>query len=120
MSDLIRIADLEAWTRLGVPNEERAKPQMLLVTLTMTVDDIGPAARTDDVRLTINYADVATKVKDFAAARPRRLLETFAAELADELLAAFPIRHLRLEVKKFVLPDARHVAVEIERPGRKA
>ncbi len=116
MSDLIRIADLEVWTRLGVPEEERAQSQRLLVTLTMSVDDIGPAARADDVRLTINYADVAAKVKNFAAARPRRLLETFAGELADELLAAFPMRHLRLEVKKFVLPDARHVSVEIERP----
>jgi dihydroneopterin aldolase len=120
MFDLIRIADLEVWTRIGVPDEERAQPQRLLVTLAMSVDDVGPAARQDDVGLTINYADIAAQVKDFAAARPRRLLETFAHELADELLAAFPLRHLRLEVKKFVLPDARHVSVEIERAGRKA
>jgi dihydroneopterin aldolase len=120
MSDLIHIADLEVWTHIGVPNEERAQPQMLRVTLVISVDDIGPAARADDVELTINYADVAARVKDFATARPRRLLETFANDLADELLAAFPMQHLRLEVKKFVLPDARHVSVEIERPVRKA
>jgi FolB domain-containing protein len=120
MSDLIRIADLEVWTRIGVPDEERAQPQRLLVTLTLSVGDMGPAARKDDVRLTIDYADVAAKVKAFASARPRRLLEAFADELADELLGVFPMSHLRLEVKKFILSDARHVAVEIERPGRKA
>ena len=120
MSDLIRIADLEAWTRIGLTAEERSQPQMLLVTLAMSVDDIGLAARGDDVRLTINYADVAATVKNFASAKARRLLETFAVGLADELLAAFPIRHLRLEVKKFILPDARHVSVEIEREGKKS
>ena len=120
MSDLIRVVDLEVHACLGVPEEERARPQRLLITLEMEVGDFGPAARADDVALTINYAEVAERAKAFAVSRPRRLLETFASDLADELLAAFPIRRLRLEVKKFILPDARHVSVEIERMGRKA
>jgi dihydroneopterin aldolase len=119
MSDLIRIVDLEAWTRIGVTAGERSQPQMLLVTLTMSVDDIGLAARRDDLRLTLDYAEIAATVKKFGSGKVRRLVETFAVDLADELLAAFPIRHLRLEVKKFILKDARHIAVEIEREGRK-
>jgi dihydroneopterin aldolase len=117
MSDLIRIVDLEVWTRIGVPEEERAQPQRLLVTVTISAGDLGPAARADDVGLTINYADVAARVKEFAAAQPRKLLETFAAGIADDLLAVFPMRRIHLEVKKFVLPEARHVSVELERDG---
>jgi dihydroneopterin aldolase len=119
MSDLIRIVDLQVWTHIGLTVDERAQPQMLLVTVTLSVDDIGPAARGDDIRRTIDYADIAATVKKFAAVRARRLLETFAGELMDELLAGFPARHIRLEIKKFILPDARHVSVEIERAGRK-
>jgi dihydroneopterin aldolase len=115
MSDLIRITDLEVWTRLGVPDEERVQPQLLLVSLAMLVEGLNLAAEEDDLALTVDYAQVAAHLKNFAATGPRRLLETFAAELAEEVLASFPVREVRVEVKKFVLPDARHVSVEIER-----
>jgi FolB domain-containing protein len=118
MSDLIRVVDLEVWTRIGVPEEERAKPQRLLLTLEMQTGDIGPAAAADDISLTIDYFRVAEHIQAFAAERPRKLLETFAEQLAAVLLDRFPIRSLRLEVKKFILPDARHISVEIERPRR--
>jgi len=120
MSDLIRVVDLEISTHIGVPEEERAQPQRLLVTLEMRVDDFSKAAGKDDVALTVNYFDVAQYVKSFAQERPRKLLETFAEELAYDLLGAFAIKKLRLEVKKFILPETRYVSVEIERKARKA
>jgi dihydroneopterin aldolase len=119
MSDLIRIVDLEVHAHLGVPEDERAHPQRLLVTLALEMGDFGPAARADDIALTLDYSELTEQVKRIAAAHPRQLLETFASDLADELLAAFPIHRLRLEVKKFVLPNTRYVSVEIERAARK-
>jgi dihydroneopterin aldolase len=119
MSDLIRIVDLEVWARIGVPDEERALPQRLLVTLEMRVDGFREAAASDDVSLTVNYADVAQYIRNFATERPRKLLETFAEDLSDGLLGAFLIKRLRLEIKKFVLPNTNHVAVEIERKAKK-
>jgi dihydroneopterin aldolase len=119
MSDLIRIVDLEVWARIGVPDEERALPQRLLVTLEMRVDGFHDAAASDDVSLTVNYVDVAQYVRGFATERPRKLLEAFAEDLADGLLGAFLIKRLRLEIKKFVLPNTNHVAVEIERKAKK-
>ena len=119
MSDLIRIVDLEVAARIGVPDEERARPQRLLVTLEMRVDDFGEAAAADDVALSVDYSDVAQYINHFATERPRKLLETFAEELADGLLNAFHIRRLRLEIRKFALPHTRHVAVEIERKAKK-
>jgi FolB domain-containing protein len=115
MSDLIRIVDLEVQTRIGVPEEERAQPQRLLVTLEMQVNDFGQAAEADDVALTVNYFDVVERVKSFAAKKPRKLLETFAEELASELLEAFRIHRLNLEVKKFILTETRYVSAVIER-----
>jgi hypothetical protein len=33
------------------------------------------------------------------------------------VLADFKPRKVRVEVKKFILPEARHVSVEVVRPG---
>jgi len=115
MSDLIRVVDLEIWTCIGVPEEERAQPQRLLVTLEMQVNDFSSAAADDDVALTVDYYEVVQCIKGFASEKPRKLLETFAEELASDLLRAFAIHKLRLEVKKFILPETRFVSVEIER-----
>jgi dihydroneopterin aldolase len=122
MFDLIRVTELEIWSRVGVPDEEREEPQRLLVDLELRVKDIGPASLTDNVKLTVDYAVVAERVKTLALSRPRRLVETLAEDIAADLLKMFPITSLQLEIKKFVLPDARHVAIIIERPkgGRSA
>jgi len=115
MSDLIRVVDLEVWAHLGVPDEERAQPQRLLISLEMSVDCFSHAAVADDVSRTVNYFDVAQQVKKLAAERPRKLLETLAEEIATDLLKTFPIKKLTLEIKKFILPDADYVSVKIER-----
>jgi FolB domain-containing protein len=120
MSDLIRIVDLEVWTRIGVPDEERAQPQRLLVNLEMRVAGFSKAAATDDIARTVNYFDVAQYISNFSGECPRKLLERFAEQLAEGLLNAFPIRKLRLEIKKFILPNAAHIAVEIERKAKKS
>jgi dihydroneopterin aldolase len=115
MSDLIRVIDLEVWAHLGVPEAERADAQRLLVSIEMQVDSFARSAAADDVALTVDYFTVSQHVKAIAAERPRHLLETLAEEIAADLLKHFPIPKLTLEIKKFILPDARYVSVKIER-----
>jgi dihydroneopterin aldolase len=116
MSDLIRIVDLEVSSVIGVHPEEREKYQRLLVTLELRVKDIGPAAYTDNIKMAVDYAAVAEHVKATASLRTRNLIETLAEEIATDLLKTFAIVGLRLEIMKFALPDAKHVAIIIERP----
>ena len=113
--DLIRIVDLEVYAYIGVPDQERLNPQRLLVTLEMTGESFAHAASTDSVAWTIDYAVVATRMKELAGRRPRKLLETLAEDLSVDLLKNFPIRRLTLEIKKFILTDAQYVSVKIER-----
>jgi dihydroneopterin aldolase len=115
MSDIIRVIDLEVFARIGVPEEERREAQRLLLSLEISIDSISPAAATDDLEKTVNYYDVAQRVKAFAIERPRKLIETLAEEMAHDLLKKFPIETIALEIKKFILPDARYVSVKIER-----
>lgn len=114
MSDHIRIHDLEVWAHVGVPDEERAHQQKLLVSLDLHVD-LSESAKTDDVSLTVNYFTVAQRVKAFAAEQPRKLLERLAQEIAADLLSTFPLKKIEVEIKKFILPDAEYVSVKIER-----
>jgi dihydroneopterin aldolase len=44
-----------------------------------------------------------------------KLIETLADGLAAHLLATFPIERIRLEIRKFILPDTRYVAVSVVR-----
>ena len=115
MPDQIHIEALEVRSHIGVPDIERATPQRLTVTLTLepTTDF---RALNDQIAATIDYAAVCEAVKAVAAARPRRLVETLAEEIATELLARFPIRWLAVEVRKFILPETDHVAIRIDRP----
>ncbi|HEV3270800.1 MAG TPA: dihydroneopterin aldolase [Candidatus Methylacidiphilales bacterium] len=115
MSDLIRVIDLEIFARIGVPVAERREPQRLLVSVEMSVDSFAHAAGTDNLAWTINYVDVVERIKHVAARRERKLLEALVEELAFELLKAFPIKKITLEIKKFILPDAQYVSVKIER-----
>jgi len=115
MSDLIRIVDLELFAHIGVPDEERSRTQKLLISLELTIDSFDPASVTDDISHTVNYFDVAERVKSLAGQRPRKLLETLAEEIAADLLTNLPIPQLSLEIKKFVLADARYVSVKIDR-----
>jgi dihydroneopterin aldolase len=115
MSDLIRVIDLEVFASIGVPDEERREPQRLLISLEMSVDSFSHAAGTDNLAWTVNYADVTQHVKNLAAKRSRKLLETLVEEIAVDLLKSFPIRKISVEIKKFILPDAQYVSVKIER-----
>ena len=115
MSDLIRVVDLEVFAHIGVPDTERREAQRLLVSLEMSIDSFSHAAGTDNLAWTVNYYDVAQRVKSITARHPRKLLETLAEEMAFDLLKTFPIRIITLEIKKFILPEARYVSVKIER-----
>ena len=115
MSDLIRVIDLEVYAHIGVPEAERAQAQRLLISLEMVCDGFAHAASTDNIAWTINYYEVTQYVKVLVARRARRLLETLAEDLAFELQKNFPIKHITIEIKKFILPDAQYVSVKIDR-----
>lgn len=112
--DEIRIASLELQAHIGVPAAERKKVQRLTVSLTM-VPEHDFAAMDDDVARTIDYAAVAKSIRELAAARPRKLIETLAEEIAELVLEKFVCRHVALELRKYVLPDTEYVAVRLRR-----
>ena len=119
MSDRINIAGLEIYANVGVPEAERARRQKLLVNITLKVRSVEEAALADDVNLTVDYAAVCFRVKEVAAKRPRKLIETLAEDIAAAVLENERVKEAAIEIEKFILPDTRHVSVRIERKAPK-
>ena len=112
--DTITIRDLVVNLRVGVPDEERAQPQRLLVTVEMH-RDFTAAAASDDLRHTIDYYAVSRRLLEFGEGRSWKLIETLASDLASMVLKEFNAQAVTVEVKKFVVPEARYVSVRLSR-----
>lgn len=112
--DTIRISDLEVFFQVGVTEQERAKPQRLLVTIEMQ-HDFSTAAVRDNLADTIDYAAVSARILKFGDGCHWELIETLAAGIAAMILEEFSPRTVSVEVKKFVIPQAAHVSVRLTR-----
>lgn len=114
MPDRILIDGLELSAQIGVPDEERAAAQRLTVNLVLE-----PMRNFDEleerIENAVDYFAVGEFVKSLSAARPRKLIETLAGEIASELLERFPLQAVEVELRKYILRDTQHVAVAIRR-----
>ena len=110
----ISIVDLEVFYRVGVPDAERAQPQRLLLTVEVEID-FSAAAKTDAIADTIDYFAVTQRLLKLGEGREWRLIEKLAADIAELILTEFRPRAVTVEVKKFIIPQTRHVAVSLTR-----
>ena len=110
----ISIVDLEVFYRVGVPDAERSRPQRLLLTLELETD-FSAAAKNDDLACTIDYFAVSQRLLSFGDGRSWQLIEKLAADIADAILAGFTPAAVSVEVKKFIIPEARYVSVSLTR-----
>lgn len=110
----INIVDLEVFYCVGVGDEERATPQRLLLTIEMTFD-FSSASVCDRIERTIDYHAVCQKLLAYGEGRSWRLLEKLVANLCDLVLADFKAQTVIVTVKKFAIPQARHVSVQLSK-----
>jgi dihydroneopterin aldolase len=110
----INIVELEVFYHIGVTDEERAKPQRLLITVEMDFD-FTVASMNDRVESTINYFDVAQDLLKFGEDRNWKLLEKLTANVADHIMAKFRPQAVTVEIKKFPIPQSRYVSVALTR-----
>jgi len=113
--DRIVIEDLTVFCHVGVSEGERDKPQRLALTVEMDHDFCQIA---DALDRTIDYQAVSQRLLDFGRGRSWKLIETLAVELAEMILREFKPSRVTVEVKKFIIPQARHVSVRVTRPDQ--
>jgi dihydroneopterin aldolase len=106
----ISIIDLEVFYRVGVPDAERAQPQRLLLTVEME-SDFSAAAKSDAIADTIDYFAVSQRLLKFGDGKNWKLIEKLSADICEMILTEFKPEIVTVEVKKFPVPQARHVSV---------
>ncbi|MGH7941055.1 MAG: dihydroneopterin aldolase [Limisphaerales bacterium] len=106
----ITITDLEAHYCVGVPDEERARPQRLLLTVEMQFD-FSTGAKTDSIADTVDYFAVSQRLLRFGEGKSWKLIEKLATDLCQMILSEFRPQTVSVEVKKFPIPEARYVSV---------
>ncbi len=114
MSDRIHIKGLRLVTRVGVPEEERALPQSVAVNVTLNLA-ASSGSFEDRIDRTIDYYQVAQRLRGIASSGERQLIETLAEDLAAAVLEFNGVASVSLELEKFILPDCDRVSVEITR-----
>ncbi|RDF02078.1 dihydroneopterin aldolase [Aggregatibacter aphrophilus] len=115
MQDLIFIEGLTVFAQIGVYDWEQQIKQKLIFDVEMAWDT-RQAAAADDVKLTLNYAQVSEFIIDYVQSKPFLLIERVANEVAEQLQQRFKITWLRLKLSKpKAVAQASNVGVIIER-----
>lgn len=99
MTDRILITGVEATGRHGVLPQEKIQPQRFVVDLVLGVD-LHWAGKSDDLRDTVSYADVAASVVGIIEGGTVDLIETLAARLADAALEHDAVEYVEVTVHK--------------------
>ncbi len=109
---LIRVDGLEIDAHVGVPDEEIANAQRLLLDLEIEPVLAFPEMA-ENVDRTVDYFEVCEAVRAFAAAGKWRLIESLAADVRKLILGRSNVAAARVKVRKFILPYAEQVSVEV-------
>jgi len=120
MSASLSLVDLKLLCRVGVPDQERAKPQKLLCTVVFPVPNLKKAAASDHLSNTIDYHALSQLLQSTALRGQRKLIEKLASELAQAAFRRFRLPWIEIELKKFILPETRHISLRarFSRSGR--
>lgn len=120
MADRISLTGLRVFGYHGVYDAERRDGQEFVLDLTLWLD-LTAAARTDDLRETVHYGELAQLAADIVAGPPRDLIEAVAGEIADTVMARYPLHAVEVTVHKPSAPiplTFDDVAVTVRRSVR--
>ena len=113
--DRIHIADLLVRCIVGANPDERAKPQDVVINITLHAD-LRAACRSDRIEDTVDYSALKQRIVSTVEASHFFLVETLAEAVSDICLSNPRVRKACVRVEKpTALRFARTVGVEIER-----
>ncbi|MFL2533455.1 MAG: dihydroneopterin aldolase [Alphaproteobacteria bacterium] len=115
MKFLIEIKDMSVHCIIGVYDEERLKPQELLITLKCQIN-LDENQDLDNIDNVTSYADLKSEITDFVSSSKYKTLEKLITELQKVILKKFPIDIQLLEINKIVIAkkyNAQKVSISI-------
>ena len=118
--DRVVIEDLELYARLGLTAEERAYPQRVLLSASVSLKT-NKSGTSGELSDSVCYSTAARSFKREAESKEwvlvEELLEALSASLLEEQPAA---EEVSLLLKKFAVPSTAWVGVQITRRRRRS
>ncbi len=112
MIQTIGVKELKFNCIIGIYPHERVKPQELIVDIEMEWD-FHKAIESENVKDTIDYAQVAEDVKNLAIEKEYQLIETFSADAANLIMKKHnPLSICITIMKPAAIPDAKYPFVK--------
>lgn len=113
--DKIIIQALEVQGIIGVYDWERTTPQIVRITIELSVDTRS-AAHSDDVNQSVDYARLAEDVRQHAQNAARQTIEALAEDTAQICLKKPCVASVLVRIEKpGAIQGARYAGVEILR-----
>ena len=115
MNFFIEIEDLKVDTIIGVFDEERLKPQTILISIKCQLD-LDHNQDLDNIENVTSYSDIKKEIVTFVSASQYKTLEKLITELKKLLDNQFPIKIEKLEINKIEIAkkyNAKKVSVSI-------
>ena len=114
-SDTIFVHGLEIETIIGVYDRERNTKQVVLIDLEMAIPHSN-AASSDDLRHTVDYATVSSRITSEVEATQYQLIEALAENVAALVLREFAVDEIRLKLSKpGAVKNASNVGIILHR-----
>lgn len=113
--DIVYIKDLRIDAVIGIYDWEKSIRQQINVNLEMGWDN-RRAAKSDDIKDTLNYKEAAILVKELVVKSEFELVEALAEHIASLLLDKMQIPWIKVSLgKPMAVTDSKEVGVIIER-----
>jgi dihydroneopterin aldolase len=113
--DSILVRDLRVDVLIGIHKRERYVAQTVSIDLEIGIPGTT-VFRTDKIADTVDYEQVALRIKALAASGHFRLVETFADRIAKLVTEDFKAPWVKVTASKIgILPNAKFVGVSIQR-----
>ena len=116
--DKVLLEGLLCMAHVGVPQIERERRQKILMDVELHLD-LQKAGRADRMDQTVDYAAVAAGVQRRVESVSFHLVEALTESAAEWILENFPVRAVRLKVRKFSVSGTVSVGVEIVRSKKR-
>jgi len=112
----IELSNLQLLLSIGIHEYERVKPQKLLVSVTVRVNE---SEENDDINNTLDYDQVYLFLKELEKSGHFDLQETICRKILDFVLAIDGVEHVEVSTKKpEAYDDADYVGLTMS-AGRK-
>jgi 7,8-dihydroneopterin aldolase/epimerase/oxygenase len=113
--DKIVISNYHLRTIIGVYEHERRKPQDIILNITLYLNT-RPAGKKDDLRLSVDYADLIDSIRSRVSVSSTFTVEALAEEVAKICLGNTRVKKVDVRVEKpHVIKGVERVGVEITR-----